>query len=370
MYEPNLIEIATNIWNLPNGRSVQLYTKKNPDNIQSIIDHTSFLPSIYKISSRCYCIIHNIHTPPTCKMCTQLVKWGDKSFKTYCSGQCKGSDDDLKTKVKHTVLQRFGVDNPSQSDIIKQKKINTCIINYGVEYPQQNQHVLQKSYDVMMERYGVRRPIQNPEIQNTIKQTMLKKYGVSNPSQSDVFQDKKHQTMISKYGAHSSQQNMTSILPLINDHDWLFEQYINQQKSAVLIAQELNINSTTIYNYLHQMEIEVRTSYNNSCNSICWLEQIMKQEGIYIQHALNEGEYIIPGTRFRADGFCAETNTIYEFHGDYWHGNPNVYEADFYNKRLYRSMGDLYKKTLERENLIKSMGYNLVVMWEADFDGV
>ena len=25
------------------------------------------------------------------------------------------------------------------------------------------------------------------------------------------------------------------------------------------------------------------------------------------------------------DGYDSKTNTIYEFNGDFWHGNPNIY---------------------------------------------
>ena len=58
--------------------------------------------------------------------------------------------------------------------------------------------------------------------------------------------------------------------------------------------------------------------------SINWLNFISKKDNITIQHALNYGEYKIPNTRLKADGYCKETNTIYEFHGDYWHGNPLI----------------------------------------------
>ncbi len=58
----------------------------------------------------------------------------------------------------------------------------------------------------------------------------------------------------------------------------------------------------------------------------------MSIEGIYIQYALNDGEYQIPGTRYKADGYCSETNTIYEFHGDYWHGNPSKFSPTDINE--------------------------------------
>lgn len=86
-----------------------------------------------------------------------------------------------------------------------------------------------------------------------------------------------------------------------------------------------------------------------------------------IQHAENGGEYCIPETKYRADGYCKETNTIYEFHGDYWHGNPKLFDKDKMNMVSKKTFGELYQRTLEKEEIIKKLGYNLVVMWERDW---
>ena len=113
------------------------------------------------------------------------------------------------------------------------------------------------------------------------------------------------------------------------------------------------------------------------CNMFCryskkqinWLNFIQKKNNIYIQHAENDNEYLIPNTRFHADGYCKETHTIYEFHGDLWHGNPKLYDK---NNTSYFGVkyGELYQKILEREQHIKNLGYNLVVMWEYDWNKI
>jgi hypothetical protein len=113
-----------------------------------------------------------------------------------------------------------------------------------------------------------------------------------------------------------------------------------------------------------------------SCNkrsyskkAIQWLDSIAYQENIYIQHAESpEGEYRIPGTKYKADGWCQETNTIYEFHGDIWHGNPELYDPNEINRVNGKSYGELYRATIERENVIKSLGYILVTTWESEWD--
>ncbi|CAG2243698.1 unnamed protein product [Mytilus edulis] len=55
--------------------------------------------------------------------------------------------------------------------------------------------------------------------------------------------------------------------------------------------------------------------YNHSKSSIVWLEWMMKEEKMSIQHALNRGEFKIPGTKFHVDGYCQETNEVFEFLG-------------------------------------------------------
>ena len=74
----------------------------------------------------------------------------------------------------------------------------------------------------------------------------------------------------------------------------------------------------------------------------------------------------IPGTKFHADGF--HNNTIYEFYGDYWHGNPRIYSSDYYNHRSKDTMGNLYTRTLTRHNKLLSIGYDVRFVWESDYD--
>ena len=109
------------------------------------------------------------------------------------------------------------------------------------------------------------------------------------------------------------------------------------------------------------------------CNSsfskaqIQWLEFISKLNNINIQHVINRGEFRIPSTRYLADGYCEETNTIFEYHGDYYHGNPKIFKPEEINKLCKLTHGELYQKTLEKEQKIKELGYNLVIIWESDW---
>jgi hypothetical protein len=103
--------------------------------------------------------------------------------------------------------------------------------------------------------------------------------------------------------------------------------------------------------------------------AIEWLDSIMKKENIFIQHAGNIGEkeIILNNKRIKFDGYCEKTNIVFEFHGDYFHGNPKMYKKDDMNLLSKKTYGELYKNTIDRENIIKSNGFNLISIWESDY---
>jgi len=103
-----------------------------------------------------------------------------------------------------------------------------------------------------------------------------------------------------------------------------------------------------------------------SKKQIEWLEYLMKTENIFIKHALNGGEITID--KYKIDGFCKETNTCFEFNGSYFHGDPRLYNDDFINTLKNKTMKELYDETIKKENNLKLKNYNLVVMWELDWD--
>lgn len=109
--------------------------------------------------------------------------------------------------------------------------------------------------------------------------------------------------------------------------------------------------------------------------SIRWLEWLMEKENregivpIYIRHALYEGEYKVPNSNLNLDGYCSETNTAYEFNGCLWHGCPTCYidKRRLLVPRTQHTIQELYALTVEKHRYLKSIGMNVVTMWEHEF---
>ena len=153
-----------------------------------------------------------------------------------------------------------------------------------------------------------------------------------------------------------------------NLYNYTKSDYINAATKIIVICNEHGEFYVSPNNHLRGKGCpNCKPSYSKK--QIEWLNLISKLNNIHIQHAINENEFIIPNTKYKADGFCKETNTIYEFHGDLWHGNPKIYNPDDISYFGIK-YGELYEKTLKREQLIKDLGYNLVIMWEYDWDKI
>ncbi len=105
-----------------------------------------------------------------------------------------------------------------------------------------------------------------------------------------------------------------------------------------------------------------------SKKQIAWLTDVAREQNIHIQHAQNGGEFRVPGLGMRraVDGYCRETNTIYQFHGDFWHGNPNRFHPEKIHPYLKVSFGDLWRKTHAFDAQIRALGYTLVIKWESE----
>lgn len=71
------------------------------------------------------------------------------------------------------------------------------------------------------------------------------------------------------------------------------------------------------------------------------------------------------------DGYDENTQTVYEFHGCYWHGCPTFYPdrtTDIHPNHLDKTYATVYEQTLRREQKLGDKGYAVVSIWEHEFD--
>ena len=121
-------------------------------------------------------------------------------------------------------------------------------------------------------------------------------------------------------------------------------------------------------NYMPKKTIAIVPEYAKTDNfskmSIIWLYYM--SNGFNIKHALNGGEkkLTLGNKTYKVDGFCEETNTVYEFYGCFWHGCPNCYKPNIINSKNHKDMSTLNDLTVEKRDTIKNAGYNHVSTYE------
>ena len=88
-----------------------------------------------------------------------------------------------------------------------------------------------------------------------------------------------------------------------------------------------------------------------------------------IRHARNGGEVTLGS--YTVDGYDEESHTVYEFYGCYWHGCPECYPnlaTEKHPHRVQQTYQDLYEETQRRAQALEDQGYNVISMWEHEFD--
>lgn len=153
-----------------------------------------------------------------------------------------------------------------------------------------------------------------------------------------------------------------------NKYDYSNTIYSNTTQQISILCKGHGEFNQIARNHLQGLGCKRCSPKGFSKSQINWLTFTEKFYNINIQHFGNSSqEHNIKNTKWKADGYHENTNTIYEFHGDYWHGNPKCYDSKFMNNVCGKPMGVLYEKTKNREHKIKELGYNLIIMWEYDW---
>lgn len=143
-----------------------------------------------------------------CKSCyiKQGYKKKDKTMMDRYGVSNPSQSKEVQEKRKQTNLERYGVENASQAKEVIEKRTQTFLRRYGVTSPGKMDSVQEKMKSTNLERYGVECILSSPEFQEKIRQTNFGKYGVENPGQAEEVKAKIKQTFIKHYGVENPMQ--------------------------------------------------------------------------------------------------------------------------------------------------------------------
>lgn len=337
MYSKNLKDLALRYEGKPTG-NIRRWWK---DLTAQLETETAFLPLTSTITQRLYHVRNDLFEIPKCQNCgINECKWFNcykpARYARFCSNECVNKSEKVKEKRKNTMLNEYGSETPFGSKQIQEKSKETRIKKYNDPFYSNKE----QAKITNIERYGVENALSAPKVREKITNTLIEKYNATNPFQINEIKFKIRQTNIKRFGTEFYVQSEDFKNKSDKSRDLLYEIHSSKFKTAF------------------------------SRKAITWLETIMTEQNIFIRHAQNIGEFKIPGLKIYVDGFCEQNNTVYEFHGDAFHGNPKKYSPETkchpFNKEI--TAEQLYSRTLNREQIIKDAGYNIITMWELDWD--
>lgn len=211
-----------------------------------------------------------------------------------------------KNKYENSILQKYGVKNISQSEVIKTKKRETFLNNHGYKNNFCNPVIRKKAQENI--DYDI--------VQKTLRSNLRKKYGneVVNVAQIPGVREK------------IGRSNKARLSKLTED-----------ERRELTAVGRFNIN------YRSKLELRIQEILNR----------------LDIEYTANKFLY-----RYSWD-FVFKNKVILEVQGDFWHANPLIYNEDDILLGE-KTAADVWKKDLTKKNKVEKHGYKLYYLWESE----
>ena len=142
------------------------------------------------------------------------------------------------------------------------------------------------------------------------------------------------------------------------------EAYTDSSKRHSMVADQWLYHLTESLNITIFPEFGLRVNFDKTTRELTTKLFGQKKLSVKVDNSVKFKYHFKSKASFSElslDGYSNKTNTVYEFYGDYFHGNPQVNHKDM------ETAQNLYNATLEREVILKLLGFNLQTIWESDW---
>lgn len=226
--------------------------------------------------------------------------------------------EEVKERIKQTSIDRYGVTHPSKTQAVKDKKKSTCLERYGVEYPAQAESVQVKMQLTSMERYGVENSSKLESVKRKIKETNLKRYGAEYHQQTEEGMDNIRRSFLDRYGVDNPSR-LESVRVAISEKNnrWNLDLQqiiqMNKELSIPQIADRVGCSRALIYQLLWKNEVQFNRFPYTSFPQMKVVEFLKQHQ---INCVVNDRTKLKPK---ELDIFLPEHSMAIEVNGLYWH---------------------------------------------------
>jgi len=281
---------APNGFNVSKRHNESFWRKNNFGHIyDEIIEKTNFISheAETKLKDRIWCLENDIKEHPACVTCSSPVMFVDNHFSKYCCKKCSFSDPNI-SEIRKNSCKKVDVESANK------KRSNTMKELYGVEYNSQR-------------------------------------------------------TKVKEILSASKLKNVNDVaLKHLEDYDWMINEYIDNQRTLVDIAEELNVFYGTVRDYCikHGFEIRQRTNYSLQEKELGQFLNSLNIEYISDRTVLNGKEI---------DLLVKDKNLGIELNGVYWHSYNRFESMQEKNNHLQKTLDCI------------SSGITLMHIWDIEW---
>ena len=312
----------------------------NSDKFEYIQRYTHFLPDDATFPQRAWHIINQVDNAKMCANCgVKPLKWSLVSYKypEFCCNSCAGLSDQIKAKKREDSIAKWGVPHHTQAQDVKDKHRTTLMERYGVPSFSQTAEYKEKTKATHMARYGYDNPLANPEFKAKFIATNREKYGADYALQTDAIKLKQRETNLEKYGVVSptqvpeikAKQEATLMerfgvinpkhrhftkgqLEILSDPKRLSE--LCDDNAIHIVAEHLDVDVTTVYNYLHRHDLQDKYIQSSASNVEIMVANYVADLGVNVVR--NTRAVISP---LELDIYLPDQRVAIEVNGVYFH---------------------------------------------------
>lgn len=277
---------------------------------------------------------------------TNLEKWGvenpsqNKDIKEKIRESISKLDKlEINKKREVTNLKKWGVKNISQLKEVKEKKIETSLVNIGSDYLINTDYFRNYMKENNLKKYGDEYYFKTVDFKKKSEKSNKEKWGVKNPSQNKEVKEKIRKSVIQKLHSNILKYNVDNIVYINSDTFDILCSYCNKQFS---------INKILFYK-----RRETKTTICTICNPVDKHQSGKEISLLNFIKSIYDGE-IIQSYRdgLEIDIYLPELKIGFEFNGVWWH-------SDVYKDKWYH---------LDKTRFFSESDIRIIHIWEDDWD--
>jgi len=297
-------------------------------------------------NQKVYNYVNEIREIPKC-LCGNCLKFLSfkAGYRKYCSCRCATNSDEFKARKENTLLERYGVKNPSQSPIIQSRKEETSLKNYGVTCPLKSDIIKKRIVQTNNDRWGVDNVSQSDIIAEKKRLTNQKNHNVDYSFQSTETKKKISKVIKEKYGVDYYVQSKDCKLHVknsINSNKIKFWANHLQIKNDDIIINDINFTIKNLCKIHNEFEISRYNLYNRTLNdrieNICTICNPISQNSSiketelrnFIENDLNINTTKIKVNKKEIDIYLLDYKLGIEFDGLYWHSEARKTKNNYH----------------------------------------